>query len=650
MKVLNAFLTASLAIFFVLPAGARDLELTFPEKVTPSGGFASNFHRGENIEKSFDGNMMTLYHSHWRETVFPVTLRYDFTNAERIDYLVYYPRQDATNGLFKQVEIWYVAGKERKKLGDYDFGGKNAPTRIDFDKPLRKPASIEFVVKSGVGDNKTGFASCAEMEFYRNRPEKNYDLTAIFADRLCTTLRGGITQKDIDKIPNATVRTLAQNLLEKKEPDTFRIAEYKPYQHPDIMAKINKTGSYSLRDNPTGIAVTKGEELLLFVEDLHGQSVSILVQNLDKGFGGNSYPLKNGVNIFTMEDEGLVYVTYLTETAAEAPVKLFIASGTINGYFDSTKGHTAADWKALLENYATYKYLDVLGKYAHLTFTTQDFRQYTPDGLALINTYDRIVKLEHEFMGLYKYNRLFRNRVYLHTDFSDMWMYATNYHTAYNIRTMPGLCDVNKLLTGEVWGPAHEIGHVNQTRPGLRWQGMTEVTNNIFSLYVQTSFENPSRIMSERIKGYGNRYNKAQKTIVEKGIAFCLSDDVFCQLTPFWQLKLYVHDVLGNTDFYKDIFEKIRVSPDPATGGECQLNFVKLACETAKLDLTDFFRAWGFLTPVDKVVNDYGAGQFTVTQEQIDALLQEIEKMRLPKPKHDNIHLINDVNICEFVN
>jgi hypothetical protein len=650
MKVLKVLITAIVVAVLHIPSFAHDLELTFPEKITPSGGFASNFHRGENIEKSFDGDMMTLYHSDWRETVFPVTLHYDFKNAERIDYLVYYPRQDATNGLFKQIEIWYVAGTKRKKLGDFDFGGKNVPTRIDFDKPLRKPASIEIVVKSGVGDNETGFASCAEMEFYRNCPEKNYDLTAVFADRLCTQLREGITLKDINRIPNGTVKALAQDLFEGKKMDNFRIAEYKPYQHPDIMAKINKTAPYSLRDNPTGIALIKGEELLVFVEDLHGQSVSVLVQNLDKGFGGKSYPLKNGVNIFPVEDGGLAYVTYLTETANEAPVKLFFASGTVNGYFDSTKGHTAADWKALLENYATCKYLDVLGKYAHLTFTTQDFRKYTPDGLALINTYDRIIKLEHEFMGLYKYNRLFRNRVYLHTDFSNMWMYATSYHTAYNIRTMPGLCDVNKLLTGEVWGPAHEIGHVNQTRPGLKWQGMAEVTNNIFSLYVQTEFGNPSRIMSEPIEGYGNRYNKALKTIVEKGVAFSMADDVFCQLTPFWQLKLYIHDVLGNHDFYKDIFEKIRITPNPASDGECQLNFVKLACETAKLDLTDFFHAWGFLTPVDRVINDYGKVRFTITQAQIDSLVEEIKNMRLPKPKHDNIHLINDVNVREFVN
>ncbi len=645
MKLLKTLAIAFFVLSFNFPIFANDLILTFPEKIQPSGGFASNFQLHEGIEKSFDGDFTTIYHSHWTKTLFPVTLQYNFKNIDRIDYLIYHPRQDATNGLFKQVEIWYVTNKQKRiKLGDYDFGGKSVPMRIDFTKPLIKPASIELIVKSGLGDNETGFASCAEMEFFRQHPEKNFDLTAIFSNNLCTKLRSDITQQEIERIPNNTIKNLVHSLVDEKVPGDFRVAEFKPFQHPDIMAKTNKTGAYSLRDNPTGIAVAKGEELLVFVEDLHGQSISILVQNLDKGFGGTSYPLKNGVNLFTMADEGLAYVVYLTETATEPPVKMFFASGTINGYFDSQK-HVTKDWKMLLDKNASYKYFDVLGKYSHLTFPSEDFRKYTPDGLALINTYDRIVRLQHEFMGLYKYNRLFRNRIYLHVDYSSMWMYATSYHTGYNIQTMSRICDVNKLLTSEIWGPAHEIGHVNQTRPGMKWQGMTEVTNNIYSLYLQTEFGNPSRIMNEPIKDYGNRYNMALKTIVEKGIAHNIASDVFCKLVPFWQLKLYVHDVLGNHDFYKDIYEQVRVNPDPASEGECQLNFVKYACEIANLDLTDFFRSWGFLTPIDLMVNDYGKIRFIITQEQIDAVLKEIGSMNLPKPMHDNIYLINDDNI-----
>ena len=46
------------------------------------------------------------------------------------------------------------------------------------------------------------------------------------------------------------------------------------------------------------------------------------------------------------------------------------------------------------------------------------------------------------------------------------YMYAPNYRTAYGIGTMEKICDVNKLTGIALWGPSHEIGHINQIRPG----------------------------------------------------------------------------------------------------------------------------------------------------------------------------------------
>ena len=49
----------------------------------------------------------------------------------------------------------------------------------------------------------------------------------------------------------------------------FRIANYKAYPHPDIDAAVNKTAKYSLLDNPTGIFVTAGENLVV-IADMNG--------------------------------------------------------------------------------------------------------------------------------------------------------------------------------------------------------------------------------------------------------------------------------------------------------------------------------------------------------------------------------------------
>ena len=144
----------------------------------------------------------------------------------------------------------------------------------------------------------------------------------------------------------------------------------------------------------------------------------------------------------------------------------------------------------------------MLGKFAHLSFTTGDLRQYTPDITELIALYDDIVDLEQDFLGLYKYDRANKTRMYFRTNtHEDMYMYATSYRTEYNKGTMSALCNPNTLRSSP-WGPAHEVGHVNQTRPGLRWLGMTEVSNNIYSLYVQTSWGNDARIDEENVASW----------------------------------------------------------------------------------------------------------------------------------------------------
>jgi hypothetical protein len=64
--------------------------------------------------------------------------------------------------------------------------------------------------------------------------------------------------------------------------------------------------------------------------------------------------------------------------------------------------------------------------------------------------------------------------------------------------------------------------------------------------------------------------------------------------------------------------------------------------------LTDFFGKWGFLTPIDQTMDDYGSGRFTITQSQIDAVKAEIASKNYPKPAHNNIYDIRDDNVNSF--
>ena len=636
-------------------------------KLKVKDGTASSFQDGGEIEKSFDGDYSTIYHSSWNNSgsnYFPITLTYNLEEVSDVDYLVYYPRTDGANGKFKEVEIQYSEdGSAFTPLADKDFLGSASATKVLFDAPVRAK-SFRFIVKTGAGDGQ-GFASCAEMEFYAKNPEA-FDYSTLFADETCSELKAGITEADIEKCEFPFFKNLAYYMFKDKYDRNFRVEDYKAFPNPDIQSETHKTNPYSLLDNPTGISVKEGETLVVMVGDTHGQNIGMKVQNLDvpggDGFGGVTYPLYRGINKLTMTGKGLVYVMYHTKTLENAetaqPVKIHFASGTVNGYFDSQKEEHQGRWSELLGK-ATDKYFDVVGKYAHLTFETNDFRKYvSTNGNELIDLYDKIAHSEMQLLGLEKYDKMFKNRIYLNVMYHS-FMYATAYHTAYNQSTMGDVCDPNVLKTTGCWGPAHEIGHCNQTRPGVKWIGLTEVTNNIMSEYVQTTiFGQPSRIQTEDMGAvYRNRYSKAWNGIIVPKASHADfknlddSDDVFCKLVPFWQLELYFGKVLGRTPlqqsdrggFYPDVFEYARTKDyGGMSEGQIQMDFVYNCCVAAQVNLLDFFEKWGFLTPVDRSIEDYDTKTLKVTEEMVDELKKKVENLGYDKLQNIALEYISD--------
>ena len=59
---------------------------------------------------------------------------------------------------------------------------------------------------------------------------------------------------------------------------------------------------------------------------------------------------------------------------------------------------------------------------------------------------------EQQLLGLEKYDKMFRNRMYLNVMYHS-YMYATAYHTGYNRTTMNEICNPEKLKTSACWGP-----------------------------------------------------------------------------------------------------------------------------------------------------------------------------------------------------
>lgn len=158
-------------------------------------------------------------------------------------------------------------------------------------------------------------------------------------------------------------------------------------------------------------------------------------------------------------------------------------------------------------------------------------------------------------------------------------------------------------------------------------------------MYTTTKMGNESRLKAQE------SYKKARETIINSSpkISYLQSGDLFQSLVPFWQLHLYFTEN-GYPDFYPDVMEQMRNQPHSGTGDDSINNmfeFIKIASDIAKTDLTEFFEKWGFFYVGDVAIQDYANYNFTITQQMVDETKSYIANKNYPKPKSD-ITLIED--------
>lgn len=120
-------------------------------------------------------------------------------------------------------------------------------------------------------------------------------------------------------------------------------------------------------------------------------------------------------------------------------------------------------------------------------------------------------------------------------------------------------------------------------------------------------------------------------------ISYLAVKDVFQRLVPFWQLHLHFSRN-GHPDFYADVMERMRQTPDAGNGNDSiknQFEFIKMACDVTKTDLTDFFDKWGFFWVGELTVKDYRTYNFKITRKMVDDTKSYIAKKKYKKPATD---------------
>ena len=202
----------------------------------------------------------------------------------------------------------------------------------------------------------------------------------------------------------------------------------------------------------------------------------------------------------------------------------------------------------------------------------------------------------------------------------------------YNYGTLPSIIGAdmtNERKAGSVWGPAHEIGHQHQ-KP-INMNGLTEVTNNMFA-NIAVWYDGRS---TSRMSGGEGDLSSVLNAYERENYDF-FSNNIWAQTHLYYKLWLYYHLTGKNKNFLPRLFELLRRDPMEISynqeGKKSLLHFYKKACEAAGEDLTEFFRAYGFFTVMNKrFVGDYANSEYTQTQDDIDAAIQYVKAKKYPK-------------------
>ncbi|MGL4492610.1 MAG: M60 family metallopeptidase, partial [Tannerellaceae bacterium] len=322
------------------------------------------------------------------------------------------------------------------------------------------------------------------------------------------------------------MKEVAEKLLNNNYETEYRCTSYEAYPSPAALGKTLKFGDgFSRYENITGMYLDAGEHTVI-VGPTNGKKIGLLVPNWMRkpaegikptedpdgwGLFKQEIPLSEGVNIIQVEKGGNVYVDYFDDNAEAAPrIAVHFPTGKVNGYFDIAK-HNNDDWNKLLDN-AVSPVMDARGKHIQVAYPVEWFNQYTRGkGVDLISNYDTMLNHMYVLNGLVKYNKVPKNRILARVNFN-YYMFRDGDGVAYlgDAGTMRMVADPSVVISGDpCWGFSHEVGHVLQMSPQMTWGGMTEVSNNIFSLYTGAMMGNESRIKNQK------NYASARKNIIE---------------------------------------------------------------------------------------------------------------------------------------
>ena len=508
------------------------------------------------------------------------------------------------------------------------------------------------------------------------------DLLKVFTTTACTELKSGYSESELAALPSSA-QALATKIKNNtwttftgwdKTEKTFRIADYKAYSSGDrwksILGYKHKLGRLS---NPTGIWADAGDIIQVYVGAVpSGQTVALEVAGYAQASGA-VYPLSEGMNTLLIASSGNCFVFYEVDntTGGNAPytalsnyadVTVHIEGGTVQGYFDLTKGDTNTDWTALRSNLLSKPMVCLkTDKHVMNLDINRLVNALNSTGIVeMLTVWRNSAQWEDELMGRSDtqgqetYGQ-YCNNVFSVTMTSSGYAHATDYGTCYPPDYDAGIYNANKLMTvaDHLWCIAHEQGH-NHQEP-INMVGQTEVSNNLFSnvaIYKQGRYTSRTASIKETFNAYLDGISWPERVRMEKEGIGNYNQQL---LRLNWQLYLFFHVNGKDPDFFPRLFDALRADPITKVSGANTLTpadtdylkyYIK-CCQVSGFDLTDFFASYGFfMLPPEQATsitynnvttnryqsfNDYADYNLYVTQTMIDAAKTTVAAMNLPK-------------------
>jgi hypothetical protein len=360
---------------------------------------------------------------------------------------------------------------------------------------------------------------------------------------------------------------------------------------------------------PSGLYIRKGEKITLNVSNLH-QDYHLASMIGFKPMWGNHNKtqenrLRNGLNTVTAVQDGILFFIFVKREGVDAnptTVNIKVTGGKAFPLYKLNRSNLA-NWQNDLKTMTDAPFVQFISDKVLITIPYKDYLKRPMQNIsASFKTIHKVVEWEDELAGFDNSapeNIRTNNRIHYLVDLystakegESYYMYAANYMIGMK---RDNFTDLTEKLDKE-WGIWHETGHTHQQN-SWTWGSITEISVNMFSLYVQEKFGLPSRLNTIEGGEKEKTFDKARRYLAQPNKKYFEENEddyneLFTKLVMFYQLRAvygwdaikYLHQYFRKNPYVKHAEE---TDQDKAN------KFIYAMCLITRNNLVPFFTKWG---------------------------------------------------------